>query len=144
MTVNKAILEFVDREYLSRIQGSGTFVSKMRKEGSRSKEMSFNDSLTQKGFKVKTIVLEQKIVTPNREVAEALDIPLNEKVMYFKRLRKVHEEPVVIQEVYLKNNVVEALMNIDFTEQSLYASLKQYCGIRDHSMPNSGAYFIVP
>ena len=60
MTVNKAILEFVDREYLSRIQGSGTFVSKMRKEGSRSKEMSFNDSLTQKGFKVKTIVLEQK------------------------------------------------------------------------------------
>lgn len=198
MTVNKAILEFVDREYLSSIQGSGTFVSKMRKEGSRSKEMSFNDSLTQKGFKVKTIVLEQKIVTPNREVAEALDIPLNEKVMYFKRLRKVHEEPVVIQEAYLKNNVVEALMNIDFTEQSLYASLKQYCGIdiqkakgtveakaahgeaceylelaeqvtfvlpaflvcrisfvdflccasswgiRDHSMPNSGAYFIVP
>ena len=129
MTVNKAILELVDREYLSRIQGSGTFVSKMRKEGSRSKEMSFNDSLTQKGFKVKTIVLEQKIVTPNREVAEALDIPLNEKVMYLKRLRKVHEEPVVIQEAYLKNNVVAALMNIDFTEQSLYASLKQYCGI---------------
>lgn len=33
MTVNKAIMELVNKEYLTRIQGSGTYVSKMRKEG---------------------------------------------------------------------------------------------------------------
>ena len=37
MTINKALMELVNKEYLTRVQGSGTFVSKMRKEGSTSK-----------------------------------------------------------------------------------------------------------
>lgn len=62
MTVNKALMELVSREYLTRIQGSGTYVSKMRREGTKTRGMSFRDSLMKKGFKVDTIVLEKKMV----------------------------------------------------------------------------------
>lgn len=127
MTVNKALMELVNREYLTRIQGSGTFVSKMRKEGTNTKGMSFNDSLTQKGFKVDTIVLEKKMIVPNKEVAEMLNIPITSQVLYLKRLRKVHKEPIVLQEAYLSDKVSDILIGIDFTQQSLYSSLKKYC-----------------
>lgn len=127
MTVNKAIMELVNREYLTRVQGSGTYVSKMRKEGSNAKGMSFNDSLTQKGFKVDTTVLEKKMIVPSKEVAEMLNIPITSQVLYLKRLRKVHGEPIVVQEAYLTSKVSDMLLGIDFTQQSLYASLKKYC-----------------
>ncbi|MDD2980809.1 MAG: GntR family transcriptional regulator [Hespellia sp.] len=127
MTVNKALMELVNREYLTRIQGSGTYVSKMRKEGSRAKGMSFNDSLTKKGFKVKTTVLEKKMIVPSKEVAELLNVPITSQVLYLKRLRKVHEDPIVVQETYLTSKVSDMLFGIDFTQQSLYASLKKYC-----------------
>lgn len=130
MTVNKALMELVNREYLTRVQGSGTFVSKMRKEGSSAKGMSFNDSLTQKGFKVQTTVLEKQLVSPGKEIAELLRIPVTSQILYLKRLRKVHEEPIVVQEAYLSGNVSETLVGIDFTEQSLYASLEKYCNIK--------------
>ena len=50
MTVNKAVMGLVSREYLTRIQGSGTYVSKMRREGTKTRGMSFRDSLTKKRF----------------------------------------------------------------------------------------------
>ena len=130
MTVNKALMELVNREYLTRIQGSGTFVSKMRKEGSSAKGMSFNDSLTQKGFKVQTTVLEKELISPSKEIAEWLRIPITSQILYLKRLRKVHEEPIVVQEAYLTGTVSDTLVGIDFTQQSLYASLDKYCGIK--------------
>lgn len=127
MTVNKALMELVNKEYLTRIQGNGTFVSKMRKEGSVAKGISFNDSLTQKGFKVETVVLKKELIAPNREVAELLNIPITSRVLYLERLRKVHGEPIVLQKAFLTNRVSNLLIGIDFTQQSLYASLEKYC-----------------
>lgn len=129
MTVNKALLELVNREYLTRVQGNGTFVSKMRKEGSLSKGLSFNDSMMQKGFKVSTTVMEQKMVLPARSVAELLNIPVTVEVLYLKRLRKVNNEPIVVQEAYLTSRVSQSLMEIDFGENALYASLRKYCQV---------------
>ena len=109
MTVNKALMELVSREYLTRIQGSGTYVSKMRREGTD------------------TIVLEKKMVTPNKEVAEILNISITSRVMFLKRLRKVHENPIVVQESYLSSKVSEKLFNVDYNQYSLYDSLKEIC-----------------
>lgn len=128
MTVNKALMELVNREYLTRIQGSGTFVSKMRKEGSTSANMSFNDSLTSKGFKVNTKVYDKKLIIPSKEVAELLNIPVTEKVLYLRRLRFVNNEPIVVQEAYLTTAVSSKLINIDFEQYSLYAVLREVCG----------------
>ena len=127
MTVNKALMELVSREYLTRIQGSGTYVSKMRREGPKTSGMSFNDSLTKKGFKVDTIVLEKKMITPNKEVAEILNIPITSQVLFLKRLRKVHKNPIVVQESYLSSKVSEKLFPVDYEHHSLYDSIKELC-----------------
>ena len=79
------------------------------------------------GFKVDTIVLEKKMVTPNKEVAEILNIPITSQVMFLKRLRKVHENPIVVQESYLSSKVSEKLFNVDYNQYSLYDSLKEIC-----------------
>ena len=97
------------------------------REGTNTRGMSFRDSLTKKGFKVDTIVLEKKIVTPNKEVAEILNIPITSQVMFLKRLRKVHENPIVVQESYLSSKVSEKLFNVDYNQCSLYDSLKEIC-----------------
>ena len=60
----------------------------MRREGTKTRGMSFRDSLMKKGFKVDTIVLEKKMVTPNKEVAEILKY-LNHFAGYvFKTFKK--------------------------------------------------------
>ena len=64
---------------------------------------------------------------PSREIAELLNISMNSQILYLKRLRKVLDNPIVVQEAYLTSSVSDILYGIDFTQQSLYASLKKYC-----------------
>ena len=86
MTVNTALMELVNQEYLVRTQGSGTFVSKVRKEGSKKSVMGFNASMESKGFLVNTNVLIQEMMLPGREISAKLNLPVTQEVLHLKRI----------------------------------------------------------
>lgn len=128
MTVCKALAELVNNEYLTRIQGSGTYVSKIRKEGSHLDIVGFNDSMNKKGFKVNTKVFLKQLEVPSKEIVKKLNIPFTQKVIHLKRLRLVNNEPIVVQDTYLNAKLCEELLEVDFENNALYESIRNICG----------------
>lgn len=128
MTVCKALAELVNNEYLTRIQGSGTYVSKIRKEGSQLDIVGFNDSMNKKGFKVNTKVFLKQLEVPSKEIVKKLNIPFTQKVIHLKRLRLVNNEPIVVQDTYLNAKLCEELLEVDFENNALYESIRNICG----------------
>lgn len=127
MTVCKALEELVNNDYLMRKQGSGTYVSKIRKEGSKLDAIGFRDSMTKKGFRVSTNVLKKETETPSKEIASKLEIPLAQNVLHLVRLRKVNGEPIVVQDSYLNLQFCTKLTEIDFEKHALYESIRNIC-----------------
>lgn len=127
MTVCKALSELINKEYLTRIQGRGTFVNKIRKEGSRLDIGGFNDSMVKKGFRVYTRVLLKRLEFPSKEIASKLDIPFTQQVLHLKRLRNVNNEPIVLQDTYVNIKFCEELVDVDFEEKQLYQSIRRIC-----------------
>lgn len=127
MTVNKALMELVNQEYLVRTQGSGTFVSKVRKEGSKKSVMGFNASMESKGFLVNTNVLIQEMMLPGREISAKLNLPVTQEVLHLKRIRNVNNEPIVLQESYVFAQGIEKVSTVDLRNQSLYKCLEEMC-----------------
>lgn len=127
MTVNKALMELVNQEYLVRTQGKGTFVSKVRKEGSKKNVMGFNASMENKGFMVDTSVLTQEMMLPGREISAKMNLPVTQEVLHLKRIRNVNNEPIVLQESYVFTQKIEKLCAVDLRTQSLYKCLEEMC-----------------
>ncbi|WP_334195774.1 GntR family transcriptional regulator [Muricomes intestini] len=124
ITINKALAELMNQEYLIREQGRGTFVSKMRKEKTGRKSLGFSQSLVSKGFKVDTFVYKKEKMIPNKEIAQTLKVPVTREVIHLQRLRSVNKNPVVLQESYVFTNNCDRLLEIDFEKESLYEVLK--------------------
>lgn len=124
ITINKALTELINQEYLLREHGRGTFVSKMRKEGTAKRKLGFSEALTEKGFKVETIVYEKKKEVPTKELASIFSIPVTKELVYLNRLRYINKVPIVLQKSYILVDDCEKLLNMDFENKSLYAILK--------------------
>lgn len=126
MTVTKALTELVNKEYLIREQGRGTFVSKVRKEGTQLDIIGFNDSMVKKGFNVGNVVFESKLILPPKDIAAKLNIPITQKVLYLKRLREINENPIVLQESYVNVELCPEIIDIDFAKDSLYSVIRKH------------------
>lgn len=120
VTVNKALSELLAQGYLYRRHGAGTFVSKLRREGDTTSVLGFYESVQKKGFGVVSQVLESRLATPDKAVAEHLQMSLLADVFYLRRLRRVNGKPVVLQTTYIQGDFLPALQKADFTSQSLY------------------------
>jgi len=127
MTVREALNNLLNDGYVSRVQGAGTFVSKLRKEGSNLETVGFMKSMTAKGFTVKSRVLISKEEAPTRHIAEKLDISKTHKVYHIKRVRFINNDPIVIQDTYIRKDLCPGLLDYEFAHQSLYDAIKEIC-----------------
>ncbi len=132
MTVTKALQELVDREYLRRVQGGGTYVGKPTIEGNRNGIRGLTRTMTDRGYRLQTRVLEQTVCHPPRPVADALGMPLGRKVLHLKRLRIVNGSPVVLQDTWVDQSVCPEPLDTDFTRCSLYDRIREHTGMDMH------------
>ncbi len=128
ITVSKALAELVTKGYLTRIQGSGTYVSKIRNEKSKREIVGLSEVMAKKGYKYTTRLIEKELIFPTKEIAAFFNIPLNEKVIHIKRIRAVNDEPLIIQDTYLNGILCMPVYNIDLENCSLYKSITKFCG----------------
>ena len=129
MTVTKALQELVDREYLRRVQGGGTYVGKPTIEGNRSGIHGLTRTMADRGYSLETRVLAKEVRHPTREVAEALSISLGREVLFLYRLRIVNGAPVVLQRTWVDLGACPSLSEADFTNGSLYDLVRAGTGL---------------
>ncbi|MHB8513316.1 MAG: GntR family transcriptional regulator [Actinomycetota bacterium] len=95
----------------------------------------FSEEMHDRGETVRTKVLEQAITVASPRIAHDLKVPNASKVILLSRLRTIDRKTVVRVETYLPAQRFEELLEIDFSETSLYAVLSKQFGIR----PSSGS-----
>lgn len=130
-TIRQAFNELVSEGRLQRYKGRGTFVSKPKVEARfLSRLETFNREMRAKNMTPHTRVLALEKVTGPGEACEKLKLEVGAQMIYISRLRSADNIPLVYVETYLPFEPFARLMEVDFSEKSLYDSLEELYGIR--------------
>jgi GntR family transcriptional regulator len=130
-TVREALDALVSEGLLTREKGLGTFVAAPKyMERWSGSVVGFSDSVSEQGYLMETEVLELSILPASHLVRQELYLQRDEKVFFLKRRRFIHKIPILLVISYLPQKHFPALDEIDFTNRSLYETLRQTYGLR--------------
>ena len=121
-TMRRAIQELVDKGLLVRRRGVGTQVV----HGRISRPValtSLYDDLTTGHQRPRTDVLANEVLQCTDEVAAVLAVRPGSNVLYLRRLRFTHDEPLAVMENYLPEDLIP-LGERDLTRHGLYQLMR--------------------
>ncbi|OYD09181.1 GntR family transcriptional regulator [Paludifilum halophilum] len=131
MTMKKALDLLVSEGMLYRKRGHGTFIIKSAIQDSRvnvvSKETVGLTNLL-KDKKVSSTVIRFEVQFPSEEVMTHLAIDADTPVYHIIRLRKVEDEPYVIERTYMSTQLVPGI-NEKVLHASIYNHITQTLGL---------------
>lgn len=114
-TVREAISLLVHEGYLYKKQGIGTFVARKQPCLGFEPIISLAYSLNAKGIEQKNIILEQKIITPDKKLSSLLKWKNKQRCFYMKRVRYAENIPVALEYSYFSDKFYEAAKDFDLT-----------------------------
>lgn len=132
ITVRKAIEELVIEGYLVKKQGKGTFINRHKVLRKIEYVTGFSDSGKSSQLNTTSILLKEKVVTADRELAEKLEISIGAKVLYTQRKRMGNGTPLLLENNYFDFERFSFLQAEDLTG-SLYAILRKHNILPIHS-----------
>lgn len=130
MTARHALTRLVNAGYLYRIHGKGTFINKPRIEKNQELFKGFKSDMEERGFTVSTKTLLQQKVAADPDLKELMHLSGNQELVHLKRIRYIHNTPIVLQESFLPEKKVSGFLDVDFEKNSLYSYLETEHGIR--------------
>jgi GntR family transcriptional regulator len=129
ITVRKAINELVDKGYLLKKQGKGTFVRRHVIDRKIEYVMGFTESLEKAGYQASSEVLERRMIPADEDLASQLGVTPGDDVLYIQRLRKGDDIPVMLENNFFPADRFAFLEQADLTG-SLYRLLADRHGIQ--------------
>ena len=140
ITIKKAVDQLVKEGLVVKRRGSGTFVKSLANQDVHDISMAnqfsgFSQAF--EGHKIATEVVRFDIIHPEPEVAEKLNITTDDFVYDIIRLRKVDEQPVVIEYTQMPIELIPGIKR-EVLEKSIY----QYIETQLHFKIQSAHRFI--
>lgn len=128
MTIRQAITGLERAGYVTRVTGSGTYVS--HRTISKSCELTgFSEDMRARGMEPSSRVLRVSRRLAGADMGQALRISPAEELLEVERLRLADEDPMCLELVRLPLVLVRDLSIEDF-QGSLYQQLESRCGLR--------------
>ena len=129
-TVRLAMQQLVNKGYLIRTKGKGTFVTHPKTlEKSTIFIESFAEEMKEQGYAIQTEVLEFRKIPATELVAKKLEIASNEEVVKLTRLRYIKDSfdkgPIVLTTSYFPAPLFFILKN-DLEQHSVHGILKDH------------------
>jgi GntR family transcriptional regulator len=116
-----------------RRQGDGTYVSQPRVEGSLRFLSGFTSELSQRGVRVRSRVLDLRLVTPSAVVAAQLELgDARDSAVMLRRVRSLDGTPAVLETVWLPADLCSSLLQMRMEDRSLYSVLRDALGLIPH------------
>lgn len=128
--IRQALNDLVNHGFLIREKGKGTFVAQPKiRESLVQKLTGFYQDMVEQGHTPQAQVLRQESAPANEKVAGYLQIDPGTPVIAIERLRFVQDIPIQLVTTYIPFSLCPALLDVDLSDQSLYAFLEQTCGV---------------
>jgi GntR family transcriptional regulator len=130
-TVRRAIDVLVEEGLLVKRRGMGTFVAKLRLEQPTGRVIGFSERMRRNGLVPSTRVLELHVVLAKYagpEVATALRLASDARVLRLSRLRLANDEPLVLETVHMPLDRFDGLEQENLETSSLYQILRERFG----------------
>lgn len=125
MTARHALTTLEAEGYLTRVPGSGTFVSQPKFEQKLNAVTSFTEEVRMHGMTPDTRILATAIVEADGRMGERMEIPAGTPVIQFQRLRLANGTPMALETSNLPLGRFPGLEQANLANQSLYQVLKE-------------------
>ena len=124
VTIRKAISRLIEKEILYSIKGIGTYVAFPKFEHNLFKLQGFTEEMQPYHDSIKNKVIEFRLIKPNEEIQEILNLNKEEKVYNIKRIRKLNGEVLIIENAYIPFELFPDL-SVEAMTKSKYGYLKE-------------------
>jgi len=124
VTIRQALKNLEAEGLIYRQNRRGWFVSPAAVIYHPASHLSFNLYVTEQGFSPSTEKLAQQIEPANERIAQLMNIPVGNPVLYLHRRRYIDQRPVLIEKMYINQNLLPGIEEEDLTE-SLSQILKR-------------------
>lgn len=131
MTINKALNHLVDKGYIVRTRGKGSFVASPSVQKQLSKFSSFTDDMRSIGLKAGSKLLSYSVIQAkeNPIVQQKLQLEDDDLVHDFVRLRTGSETPIAISHTWISAKIIPMIPPAQL-EHSLITYLKEQYSIK--------------
>jgi GntR family transcriptional regulator len=129
MTVRQA-LAFLARQHAIVVKhGDGTYVTEPRLRHDALNLMSFTEQLLERGLEPSSRILEQRLVPAPDYVVVELGLAAGSELFRLLRVRSSSGDPALVESIHIPAELCPGLMDIDLSNSSLYAVLKDRYGL---------------
>jgi len=131
LTIRKALGILVQKNWLIKRQGVGTFVTKPKVASIIFKELSFTKQMLAIGRTPSSILVREGITKADPDIAQHLEINPGSEVIEITRLRLADDIPILFETSYLSYDHFKPLLEIkDWENKSLYQLLNDHFQIK--------------
>jgi GntR family transcriptional regulator len=130
LVVHRALRELVTDGLIIRQRGKGTFVAPPRTRGYSvvGPLFSMSESLARDGFLPQNRILTKEVIPALGMERGELGLPEGAAVLHLYSLRLVDGLPLAIEDMYLPAERFPALVDLDWNNRSVYATLESMYG----------------
>jgi GntR family transcriptional regulator len=127
LTLRQALNNLTNEGLLIRKRAKGTFVAPPRSKITFKRDhlMGVTDEVSREGLSVTSQVLEQALIPAAGTLLRELQLIQTDLVIRICRLRKIGAEPIVIETCCHPYQLFPELLQMDLTDQSIYAILHE-------------------
>jgi len=139
MTVRHALGDLAREGLLTRKRAIGTIVASPRQDLPLfvNRLVGLTEDMSEKGMSVASQVLLHEQQDANFEIRQFLELQPHEPVVLIRRLRSTNNFPLVIENTYHPLKRFPDLLEMDFTNQSIYRFLQERYQTKVHQAQDS-------
>ena len=127
ITVRKAIDELVKQGMVEKRQGAGSMVINKTMISSMSTLRSTSEYMTEAGAELQYTLLDFRLISPDEQTADALQIGSHEKVYFIRRYKTMNGIPCIYEDSYMPVSLFPQI-NLHALEGSKYRYLEKELG----------------
>lgn len=135
ITVRKALSNLVEKKWIIRIQGKGTFVSYENEKYTLKEARGFDKSLSENGHISEHKIISATYEKANKKIAEKLNVSLGALLTHVVRVILADGVPIGLDNTYISDELFPGIMSDLTAGKSLYTILAdKYNEILDYSI----------